>query len=161
MVELSRARSARSGAPWVTKFGKLSIRENLVMTQRTRARPLDISHQHKTAKKIAHFKEFLSWTCADHYQKTNNMGSGSLRYTIWHSPIQAGRICLTHTRSLLIRIFTILMKAIQPRKFGNHLTVYRPPDLPSVRTTGIPMFNLTLSSQYGSLQPDIVHLCFD
>ena len=28
----SRARSARSGAPWVTKFGKLSIRENLVMT---------------------------------------------------------------------------------------------------------------------------------
>ena len=33
------ARSARSGAPWVTKFGKLSIRENLVMTKRTPARP--------------------------------------------------------------------------------------------------------------------------
>ena len=33
IAELSRARSsARSGAPWVTKFGKLSIRENLVMT---------------------------------------------------------------------------------------------------------------------------------
>ena len=31
LAELSRARSARSGAPWVTKFGKLSIRENLVM----------------------------------------------------------------------------------------------------------------------------------
>ena len=30
--ELSRARSARSGAPWVTNFGKLTIRENLVMT---------------------------------------------------------------------------------------------------------------------------------
>ena len=29
---LSRAKSARSGAPWVRKFGKLSIRENLVMT---------------------------------------------------------------------------------------------------------------------------------
>ena len=28
---------------------------------------------------------------------------------------------------------------------------------PSVRTTGIPMLNLTLSSQFGSLQPDIVH----
>ena len=49
-------------------------------------------------------------TCADHYQKTNNVGSGSLRYTIWHFPIHAGRICLTPTRSLLIRIFAILMK---------------------------------------------------
>ena len=29
---LARAKSTRSGAPWVTKFGKLSIRENLVMT---------------------------------------------------------------------------------------------------------------------------------
>ena len=28
----ARAKRARSGAPWVTKFGKLSIRENLVMT---------------------------------------------------------------------------------------------------------------------------------
>ena len=49
-------------------------------------------------------------TCADHYQETNNVGSGSLRYTIWHFPLYAGRICLTHTRSLLIRIFAILMK---------------------------------------------------
>ena len=32
IAELPRARSARSGAPWVKKFGKLSIRENLVMT---------------------------------------------------------------------------------------------------------------------------------
>ena len=23
-------------------------------------------------------------TCADHYEKTNNVGSGQLRYTIWH-----------------------------------------------------------------------------
>ena len=29
---LARAKRARSGAPWVRKFGKLSIRENLVMT---------------------------------------------------------------------------------------------------------------------------------
>ena len=36
---LARAKRARSGAPWVTKFGKLSIRENLVMTWRTPARP--------------------------------------------------------------------------------------------------------------------------
>ena len=28
----ARALRARSGAPWVRKFGKLSIRENLVMT---------------------------------------------------------------------------------------------------------------------------------
>ena len=48
--------------------------------------------------------------CADHYHKTNNVGLGSLRYTICHFPLQAGRICLTHTRSLLIRIFAILMK---------------------------------------------------
>ena len=32
LAERSRALRARSGAPWVTKFGKLSIRENLVMT---------------------------------------------------------------------------------------------------------------------------------
>ena len=32
IAELSRARRRRSGAPWVTKFGKPSIRENLVMT---------------------------------------------------------------------------------------------------------------------------------
>ena len=29
---LARAKRARSGAPWLRKFGKLSIRENLVMT---------------------------------------------------------------------------------------------------------------------------------
>ena len=29
---LARAKRARSEAPWVRKFGKLSIRENLVMT---------------------------------------------------------------------------------------------------------------------------------
>ena len=29
---LARSKCARSGAPWVTKFGKLSIREDLVMT---------------------------------------------------------------------------------------------------------------------------------
>ena len=32
IAELSRARSASSGAPRVTKFDKLSIRDNLVMT---------------------------------------------------------------------------------------------------------------------------------
>ena len=31
-AELSSARSARSGAPWVRKFGYLSIREILVIT---------------------------------------------------------------------------------------------------------------------------------
>ena len=38
-----------------------------------------------------------------------------------------------------------LNKSTHPRKFGNHLT-----DRPSVRTTGIPMFTLTLSSYFGS-----------
>ena len=39
-------------------------------------------------------------------------------------------------------------KSTHPRKFGNHVIVHRPqPARPSVRTTGIPMFTLTLSSQ--------------
>ena len=49
-------------------------------------------------------------TSAVHYQKTNNVGSGSLRYTIWHFPLHAGWLCLAHTRSLSIGIFAILMK---------------------------------------------------
>ena len=32
LAELPRAKRARSGAPWVRKFGKPSIPENLVMT---------------------------------------------------------------------------------------------------------------------------------
>ena len=34
----------------------------------------------------------------------------------------------------------LLSKSTHPRKFGNHVTVHRP----SVRTTGKPMFTLTL-----------------
>ena len=37
-------------------------------------------------------------------------------------------------------------KSTHPRKFGNYVTVHRPPSRLSVRTTGKPMFNLTLSS---------------
>ena len=38
-------------------------------------------------------------------------------------------------------------KSTHPRKFGNHETVHRPPArCPSVRTTGKPKFNPTLSS---------------
>ena len=44
-------------------------------------------------------------------------------------------------------------KSTHPRKFGNHVTVHRP----SVRTTGKPMFNLTLSSQFGSTGRLILH----
>ena len=32
-------------------------------------------------------------------------------------------------------------KSTRPRKFGNHVTVHRPPARPSVRTTGKPAFN--------------------
>ena len=50
-----------------------------------------------------------------------------------------------------------------PRKFGNHVTVHRltarPPERPSVRTTGIPMFTLTHSRFFGS--PQIAHQCCD
>ena len=34
--------------------------------------------------------------------------------------------------------------------FGNNVTVHQPPDLPSVRTTGIPMFNFTLLASLGA-----------
>ena len=37
-------------------------------------------------------------------------------------------------------------KSTHPRKFGNYVTVHRPPARPSVRTTGKPVFDLTLSS---------------
>ena len=43
----------------------------------------------------------------------------------------------------------LLRKSTHPRKFGNHVTD-QPTDRPSVRTTGIPMFTLTLSSYFGS-----------
>ena len=39
-----------------------------------------------------------------------------------------------------------LSKSTHARKFGKHVTVHRPPARPSVRTTGKPMFNLSLSS---------------
>ena len=39
-----------------------------------------------------------------------------------------------------------LSKSTHPRKFGYHVTVRRTNVRPSVRTTGIPMFTLALSS---------------
>ena len=44
-------------------------------------------------------------------------------------------------------------KSTHPRKFGNHVT-----DRPSVRTTGIPMFTLTLSSYVGSPGESRLHI---
>ena len=44
-------------------------------------------------------------------------------------------------------------KSTYSRKFGYHVTVYRP----SVRTTGKPMFNFTLSSSSGSIGKLILH----
>ena len=48
-------------------------------------------------------------------------------------------------------------KSTHPRKFGNHVTD-RPTDRPSVRTTGIPMFTLTLSSYVGSPGESWLHI---
>ena len=42
------------------------------------------------------------------------------------------------------------MLSTPPRKFGNHLTVHRATEQPSVRTTLKPMFNPTFSSLFGS-----------
>ena len=45
----------------------------------------------------------------------------------------------------------LLSKSTHPRKFGNHVTVHRPTARrPSVRTTGKPMFTLTLLASLGS-----------
>ena len=44
----------------------------------------------------------------------------------------------------------MVSKSTHPRKFGNHVTVHRTNEQPSVSTTGIPMFNLTLSGKFGS-----------
>ena len=44
-------------------------------------------------------------------------------------------------------------RSTQPRKFFNHVTVH----FPSVRTTGQPMFSLTLSIQFGSTGSLILH----
>ena len=50
-------------------------------------------------------------------------------------------------------------KSTHPRKFGNHVTVHRPPArCPSVRTTGMPMFTLTLSSYFGSPGESWLHI---
>ena len=48
-------------------------------------------------------------------------------------------------------------KSTHPRKFGNHVTD-RPSDRPSVRTTGIPMFTLTLSSYFESPGESWLHI---
>ena len=48
-------------------------------------------------------------------------------------------------------------KSTHPRKFGNHVTD-RPTDRPSVRTTGIPIFTLTLCSYFGSPGESWLHI---
>ena len=49
-------------------------------------------------------------------------------------------------------------KSTHPRKFGYHVTVYRPPARPSARTTGIPMLTPTLSSFFGSPGESWLHI---
>ena len=51
----------------------------------------------------------------------------------------------------------LLRKSTHPRKFGNHVTDW-PTDRPSVRTTDIPMFTLTLSSYFGSPGESWLHI---
>ena len=58
---------------------------------------LPIQHKNETTPgkavswqaKLRSIDSCQNWTCADRYQKTNNEGSGSLRYTIWHFPLHA------------------------------------------------------------------------
>ena len=50
-------------------------------------------------------------------------------------------------------------KSTHPRKFGKHV-IDRLSDRPSVRTTGIPVFTLTLSSYFGSPGESWLHVNF-
>ena len=49
-------------------------------------------------------------------------------------------------------------KSPHPRKFGNQVTVHRTNDRPSIRTTGIPMFPITLSIYFGSPGENWLHI---
>ena len=49
-------------------------------------------------------------------------------------------------------------KSTHPRKFGNQVTVHRTNDRPSILTTGITMFPLTLSSYFGSPGENWLHI---
>ena len=82
--------------------------------------------------------------------------ASSLFYSLRSSIFQAFRWYFISSRALfcILREAPLLKKYIHPRKFGQQVTVHRPPDLPSVRTTDIPMFHFTLSSKFGSLQPN-------
>ena len=51
-----------------------------------------------------------------------------------------------------------LSKSTHPRKFGYRVTVHRTNVRPSVRTTGIPMFTLALSSWFGSPGENWLHI---
>ena len=83
----ARAQRARSGAPWVRKFGKPSIPENLVMTQRTPVRThtsckpistvtIDLAQLDQPLCYVSHPYEYdqidscQNQTCADNYHMT-------------------------------------------------------------------------------------------
>ena len=85
MAELSRARSARSGAPWITKFGKPSIRRSVRPPTRTHTscKPMSnvtINHAHLdtslSASYVTHPYEYdyidscQNQTSADNYHMT-------------------------------------------------------------------------------------------
>ena len=63
-----------------------------------------------------------------------------------------GLITELHARAKRARVGGApqLSKSTHPREFGYHVTVHRTNVRPSVRTTGIPMFTVALSSQFGS-----------
>ena len=79
---------------------------------------LPIQHENETAPgkagswrlhwqaKLRAIDSCQNGTCADRDQKTNNAGSGALRYTIIFLYMPDGSL----TRSLFIRILAILMK---------------------------------------------------
>ena len=62
-----------------------------------------------------------------------------------------------HAREARVGGAPLLRKSTHPRKFGNHVTD-RPTDRPSVRTTGTPMFTLTLSSYFVSPGESWLHI---
>ena len=79
-----------------------------------------------------------------------------LRYLVTMIPCYSVTLLLCYSVTLLLAELwhakrawgaPWVSKSTHPKKFGNHVTVHRPqPARPSVRTTGKPMFNSTLSS---------------
>ena len=92
------------------------------------------------------FRTLVTWQ----YKKGSLLNMSQERITESHFWILAELWCVKRACTA-----PWVSKSTHPRKFGNHVTVHR---CPSVRTTGIPMFTLTLSNFFGSPGESWLHI---